>query len=69
MKRLGPSASGFIECREARDVGVEGGEFGEVAFGGGFGGKVEDEGGEGRVVRVAQEAERDEDAVKGVLPD
>ena len=50
-------------------MGVEGGEFGEVAFGGGFGGKVEDEGGEGRVVRVAQEAERDEDAVKGVLPD
>ena len=28
---------------------------------------MEDEGGEGRVVRVAQEAERDEDAVKGVL--
>lgn len=69
VERLGPSASGFVERRETRDLGVEGGEFGEVGFGGGFGGKVEDEGGEGRVVRVAEEAERDENAVKGVLPD
>lgn len=48
-------------------MSVEGGEFGELGLGGGFGGKVEDEGGEGRVVRLAQEAERDEDAVKSVL--